>query len=88
MFAQIMTYAIFSKFCVKLKKCFNNELIVFTDFDQIRYPRVFEVADYESKVKFLKFGMTYPIWRHQINFLSISLIPCTQKFLGSLIIII
>ena len=30
----------------------SHELILFIGFDQIRYPRVFEVADYESEIIF------------------------------------
>ena len=39
------------------------KLIIFTDFYQIRYPRVFEITDYESDIIFSNFKMVDPIWR-------------------------
>ena len=41
----------------------SHELIVFTDIHRIRYPSVFEVADYESEIRFSKCKMADPIWR-------------------------
>ena len=41
----------------------SHELIIFPDFNQIRFTRVFDVADYESEIIFFKLKMVYPIWR-------------------------
>ena len=35
-------------------------------FDEIRYTRVFGVADHESEVSFAKFKMAEPRWRSKI----------------------
>ena len=38
----------------------SHELFLFTNFDKIRYPRVCEIADDESEIRFTKFKMTDP----------------------------
>ena len=59
----------------------SHELIRFTDFDQIRYPKVFGVVDYESEIRFFKFKMAAV----KSRILSISLILCLLRFLGSFV---
>ena len=50
----------------------SHKLILFTDFGQIRYSRVFKATDYKSEIRFSKFIMAVQYGGYQIENLKLS----------------